>query len=158
MVTKKTHPPQLCNAGHCVAQKPNLPAAALLINALYAAYNDPQHCQHTLRWTQKGGERRLMGPNMKAFMVVMRSLKTNDPLQLTIQLNALACLARLCALELHHDGDRDWMVTGDDFKVLTPTSSRPWFKEALSTGALQCGMGAIATALAVSLPLCDPGA
>lgn len=136
-----------------MVQKPNLPAAALLINALYAAYDDPQQCQHTLRGTQTGYEQPLMGPNMNAFMVVMKTLKPNDPLQLIPQLNAVACLARLCSFELQHEGERDWRNAREDIKGSTLASIRPWFNEALSKDALQCGMNAIAEALAVSVPL-----
>lgn len=88
-----------------------------------------------------------MGNNMHAFCVVAHRLDVNDDLHQTIQLNALACLARLCKLEWDNKGRLDWGPRG-------PNMALPWTSEAERQHDLNhvqgpVGMDAIAQALAV---------
>ena len=137
-------------AGHYAVKQPNPEAAALLINAIFAAANDPQHCQHILRGTQTGPEKHLMGNNMHAFCVTAHRLDVDDDLHQTTQLNALACLARLCRLERENKARPDWRPQG-------AVTAIPWSREAEGQHTLTCtqgpfGMDAIAQALVVRAP------
>lgn len=83
-----------------------------MVNALYAAVDDDQHCQHILRGTQTGPEAHLMGHNRAAFLVALKACDTQSPLQLTAMLNTSACLARLCGLEFTNKAKPDWREKG----------------------------------------------
>lgn len=138
------HP--LCIADHYVVQLPNPTAAAMVIQAMFAALDDPQHCQHILRGTQAGPKEKVMA-KMIAFCDVIHRPNVDGDLQQINQLNALACLVRLCQLERDFSPRPDWRPKG----ALT---TRPWYREAERQNAsshLQgpFGMALVAQALGV---------
>ena len=115
-----------------------------MVNALYAAVDDDQHCQHILRGTQTGPEAHLMGHNRDAFFVALKTFDTKSPLQLTAMLNASACLARLCELELANEAKPNW-------REKESTVVTAWWKQAELNNGFAHMLTAILSAFRVTV-------
>ena len=105
--------------------------ATLVVNALYAALGDPQHCHLLLRGAQKvPGDH---PPASQTMHDAVKAFDRDDGLQLTAQLTAIACLAQLCAMEARHGRRSQRIETGD------PRSSA-WYDRAQANGTFELAM------------------
>ena len=89
----------LCNAGDYAAKGTDPEAAAELINALYTTLLCPTHCVYLLMGGLQSARQGSAAANQHAMHSAIVSLSPDYDLQLAAQLNAIACVARLCIAE-----------------------------------------------------------
>lgn len=116
-----------------------------MVDALYAALDCPEQCHHLLLGTQRVPELYLTKPNHIAINTAIQAFDRDNGQQLTAQLTSIACLARLCELELDHAPH--WSPQGSS----DPT---PWYDMARAQGTFEYAIGSFMRAFKVSfLPL-----
>ena len=127
----------ICLAGHPVGQR-NPYADAMMIDAMFAAIDDPQHCQHILKGTHSGPKD--LTEIINALCHFVHNLDVKNGLQQITQLNTLACLLMLCRWEREFSSRPDWRPKG-------AVAARPWYHEAERQNALSCQQGPFGMAL-----------
>lgn len=115
-------------------------AAGLVVKALYAALDCPQQCQHLLLGTQRSKVPASGDPDGISVDAIVKTFDRTDESQLTAQLNAIACAARLCEMESMHAPE--WTAPG----APSPT---PWHDFAKSHSTFEYAMGSFMLAFKV---------
>lgn len=118
--------------------------AALIVNALYAAIDNPEQCQHLLLGTQRIPEGPLPRENKVTANLAIQAFDKHVEYQLTAQLNGIACLARLCEQEVVHAPD--WAPQ---------RSGTPWYDIAEAKSTFQCAIGSFVAAFKVGHQSCN---
>lgn len=113
-----------------------------MMDALYAALDDAQHCQHVLQEARSHPKVHLLGRNNKAFVKAFKALSGHSDQRLTAKLTALACLARLYDMEV----DRS---PKPGCRARDATSGKPVFDSALGKSVFPCAVESVAQALQV---------
>ena len=129
-------------AAEGAAHKPH-GVEAIIANALYAGLHDSEQCKHLLLGTHIH-QKASVKPNYWASInTTIQSFDRSDEGQLTAQLNGIACLAQLCAME--PDDAPDW----SDWSVYGPDSPQPWVKAAKGRSTFEYAVGSIMHAFKV---------
>ena len=95
---------------------------AATADAMYAVVDSQQQCRQLLR---ESDQYRARSVDLLARMPeAISRLDPANQLELTAQLNALACLARMCDLEVQHESKPGWTQTGKQ------SGGTPWLDQA----------------------------
>lgn len=126
--------------------------------ALYAAFDCPEQC----RLICNGGGIIVMKDetiqrstnldtvtSCNAINFAIRSFDTDDEAQLTAQLNAIACLARICNLQKHNLLDPDWRDKWTDARCPDTVT---WLEQTELLGTFDVAISSFAWAFEVITP------